>query len=57
MAVNVSKYSKAVVAVGAVVAVVVQAVADGAVDAQEVGLIATAVAAAVGVFYVKNSPA
>lgn len=51
-----AKYSKAIVAVGGVVAVAVQIVADGVVDANEVGLFATAVAVAAGVYRVKNKP-
>lgn len=49
-----TKYSKALVALGAVIAAVAAALADGAVSTQEWGQIAVAVAAAVGVFFVPN---
>jgi hypothetical protein len=51
-----SPYRKALVAAAGVLLVVGQALADGDVDAAEVGVIATAVATALGVFYARNTP-
>lgn len=53
-----SNYRKLVVALAGVLSVVGQALADAQLDASEVGVIASAVAVAIGVFYAKNeSPA
>lgn len=49
-------YSKFLAACAGATAVVAQAVADGQVDPAEWGLIATAVATAVGVWAVRNVP-
>lgn len=51
-----SPYRKALVAVGGVLLVVGQALVDGQVTAAEAGLIATAVATAIGVFAARNEP-
>ena len=52
-----SNYRKTLAAVGGVVLLVVQALADWDVSPTEWGAIATAVAAAVGVYALENKPA
>lgn len=49
-------YRKSIVAGGGVLTAVGAALADGTVDTTEVGLIATAVAVLVGVFFAPNTP-
>jgi hypothetical protein len=52
-----SKYAKALVAVGALAVAVGRAVTDGSIDPTEWATIGTALTAAVGVWYVPNKPA
>lgn len=49
-------YRKAVVAVAGVLAIVAKVLADGTLDAAEIGEVATAVAVALGVYRVPNAP-
>lgn len=50
-------YRKFLVALAPVLVVLGEALRDGSVDASEVGLLASVVAGAIGVFFVRNQPA
>lgn len=54
MSLNVTKYNKAIVAVGAAVAVIVKASADGSIDTNEVVEMVIVILGALGVYAAPN---